>query len=80
MSMDIVLNLATLAGLAFALTEVVKRTFNVSDRFVAGTSLVVGVVFALVFVGFTKTAALEGIVAALMASGLWGQGKTWAGQ
>lgn len=78
--MDIVLNLATLAGVTFALTEVVKRAFNVSDRFVAGTSVVIGVALALLFVSVSRQSALEGIIAALMASGLWGQGKTWAGQ
>lgn len=78
--MDIVLNLATFAGLTLALTEVVKRTFGVADRFVAGASVVIGIALALLFVGVTKQAALEGIIAALMASGLWSQGSTWAGQ
>lgn len=76
----VIINVATLAGITAALTEIVKKAFGISDRFVAGTSLVIGIALALIFVGMTKQDALLGIVAALTASGLWSQANTWAGK
>lgn len=78
--MDIAINIATLAGMTAAITEIIKKATGLSDRFVAGTALVIGIGLSLVFVGLTKQAALLGIVSALTASGLWSQANTWSGK
>jgi len=76
----VILDVSLLAGLVFALVEVAKRTFNISDRFTAITALGLGVLLSIAFLGLSRETALMGLIASLTASGLWGQSKTMLGK
>lgn len=59
-------------AMTVGLTEVIKRTNLLSDRYKAVTSLVVGIlVTALMHASFSFEIAFTGIVVGLSASGLW---------
>lgn len=66
---NIVLNLATLAGVSVGLSTVVSKAFNVADRYTPIMDLVEAVILSLLFVGLTRDAAILGIIAGLTASG-----------
>ena len=68
---EIVLNLATLSGLALGLTQVFRQAFNLPDRFNQLVEVVFGVGISLLYVGLTRDAALLGLFAGLSAAGLW---------
>lgn len=74
---EIVLNLATLSGLALGLTQVVRQAFNLPDRFNQLSDVAFGVGISLLYVGFTRDAALLGLFAGLSAAGLWNGASTF---
>lgn len=68
--MDIT-ELSAMTAVTLGMTQILKLAFNVKDRFVPLINLCVGVSVALVFISCTRASALQGIFAALSASGLF---------
>jgi hypothetical protein len=58
-----------------ALVSVVKRTINLSDRYAPLVSLFFGVLIALIVGEYWQVIIIQGILAGLMASGLYSGGK-----
>ncbi len=63
-----------LVPLIIGTVEVVKRTRLVGDNFIPLVAILIGVVISLAD-GLTVTNAINGLIASLIASGLYDQGK-----
>jgi len=61
------------------LTAVVRKVFNVADRFVPGVSVVLGLAGGLILVELSIFGGLVGIISGLAATGLWEFGKNTVG-
>lgn len=69
--MDTVINIGVVGGICLGLTQVIKMAFKIPDNFQPLTALVIAIGVSLLFVGFTREAALMGLIAGLSAMGLW---------
>lgn len=69
--------LVVLVPIVVGLTQIVKRWID--SRWVPVTAIVFGILGAFLVVGFASDAVLSGIVIGLSAVGLYGTGKTTAG-
>lgn len=75
--MEIALSLATVVALVVGLTQVVKGTGLISDRFIPVVAIFLGIVLAIiVWKGFSAEVIISGIVAGLSSMGLWSGTKT----
>jgi uncharacterized oligopeptide transporter (OPT) family protein len=79
--MEIALTLATVIALVVGLTQVVKQTNIISDRFIPVAVMFLALVVSIiVFKGISFEVVVSGLVAGLSSMGLWSGTKTVAGK
>jgi len=69
-------DIALLIAVVIALTELFKRVFNVSGRYLPLISLLLGLIAGIIYLdGALADTILQGIIIGLSASGLFDQSK-----
>jgi len=72
---ELIITLSWVTPVVIALVAVLRKSFNISDRWVPLTSLVIGVAAGLGLVGVTFLGGIAGAIIGLSASGLYDVGK-----
>ena len=77
--MDIMINFGILVPVVMGVTEVIKRGAGLKKRYVPFAALILGIIGAMVVMGFEMSSVIPGVIAGLSASGLWSGVKSTFG-
>lgn len=73
---ELLISVAWLTPVLVALVAVVRKTTNLTDRWVPLTSVVLGAVLGIVAVDLSITGGFAGVIIGLTASGLYDNGRS----
>lgn len=72
---ELLVSMSWVTPIVIALVAIVRGTFSVPDRYVPGTSVLVGIGAGLLFVGFSLLGGTVGLIIGLTASGAYDVAK-----